>query len=44
LVPLFYVPAWLFPSRNLITPIQLPDLIDNVVISDSKNTPRGGSP
>jgi hypothetical protein len=44
LMPLFYVPGWLFPSRNLLTPIQLPDLIDNVVILDSENTPRGGSP
>ena len=44
LMPVFYVPGWLFPSRNLITPIQLPDFIDNVVILDFKNTPRGGSP
>jgi hypothetical protein len=44
LMPVFYVPGWLFPSRNLLTPIQLRDLIDNVVISGFKNTPRGGSP
>jgi hypothetical protein len=44
LMPVFYVHGWLFPSRNLLTPIQLPDLIDNVVILDFKNTPRGGSP
>jgi hypothetical protein len=44
LMPLFYVHGWLFPSRNLLTPIQLTDFIDNVVIWDSKNSPRGGSP
>jgi len=42
LMPVFYVAAWLFPSRNFVTPIQLIDSIDNMVISDSKKTaPRG---
>jgi len=44
LMPVFYVHGWLFASRNLLTPIQLPDLIDNVVIFDSKNTQRRDSP
>ena len=44
LMPAFYVPGWLFPSRNLVTPIQLTDLIDNIVILDSNDTPRGASP
>jgi hypothetical protein len=44
LMPIFYVPGWLFPSRNLITPIQLTDLIDNVIIVDSKKTAQRGPP
>lgn len=44
LMPVFYVPAWLFASRTLLTPIQLTDLIDNVVISDFKKTPQRGPP
>jgi len=44
LIPIFHVPGWLFASRNLLTPIQLTDLIDNVVISDFKKTPYRGPP
>ncbi len=44
LIPIFYVPGWLFPSRNLITPIQLTDLIENVVILDSKKTAQRAPP
>lgn len=44
LMPIFDVPAWLFASRNLLTPIQLTDLIDSVVKSDFKKTPLRGPP
>lgn len=44
LTPVFDVPAWRFFSRNLLTPIQLTDLIDNGVISDFKKTPQRGPP
>lgn len=44
LIPVFYVPGWLFPSRNILTPIQLTELIDNVVILGSKNTQHRGPP
>lgn len=44
LIPIFNVPGWLFPSRNLLTPIQLTDLIENVVILDSKKTAQRAPP
>ena len=44
LMPIFEVPAWLFASRNLLTPIQLTDLVDSVVKSDCKKTPLRGPP
>jgi hypothetical protein len=44
LMPVFDVPAWRFFSRNLLTPIQLTDLIDSVVISDLKKIPQRGPP
>jgi hypothetical protein len=44
LMPIFEVPAWRFSSRNLLTPIQLTDLIDSVVKSDLKKTPLRGPP
>ena len=44
LIPVFHVPGWLFSSRNLLTPIQLTDLIDNVVIFDSEKTAQRGPP
>jgi hypothetical protein len=44
LIPIFHVPSFLFSSRNLLTPIQLTDLADNVVISDFKKPPLRGPP
>ena len=44
LIPIFEVPAWLFASRNLLTPIQLTDLTNSVVKSDFKKTPLRGPP
>ena len=38
LLPMFLVAAWLFPSRNIITPIQHTDFTDNMLILVPKNT------
>jgi hypothetical protein len=38
LLPMFLVAAWLFPSRNIITPIQRTGFTDNMLISVPKNT------
>ena len=44
LLPMFLVTAWLFPSRNIITPIQHTDLTDNMLISVPKNTTQRAPP
>jgi hypothetical protein len=38
LLPMFLVAAWLFPSRNIITPIQRTGFTDNMLISVPKST------
>jgi len=38
LLPMFFVAAWLFPSRNIITPIQHAVFTDNMLILVPKNT------
>lgn len=38
LLPMFFVAAWLFPSRNIITPIQRTGFTDNMLILAPKNT------
>ncbi len=44
LIPIFHAPGWLFASRNLHTPIQLTDLIENVIIFDPKKTAQRAPP
>ena len=44
LVPMFFVAAWLFPSRNIITPIQHTDLIENMVLLDLNSVHRRAPP
>ena len=44
LLPMFLVAAWLFPSRNIITPIQHTGFTDNMLISVSKNTTQRAPP
>ena len=38
LLPMFFVAAWLFPSRNIITPIQRTVVTDNMLTLVPKNT------
>jgi len=44
LSPMFLVAAWLFPSRNIITPIQQTDLTDNMLIWVPKNATQRAPP
>jgi len=44
LIPSFNVPCWLFPSRALVTPIQLTDDIENMIICNSDKTSKRGPP
>ncbi len=44
LLPIFLVHGWLFPSRNIVTPIQHVDLTYNMIMLDLNHTHRRAPP
>lgn len=44
LLPIFNVPCWLFPSRHIVSKIQLTDFKENVLLIEKNNNSQRGPP